>query len=123
MKLTNNQIYNYSNALNTAFIDFNQRLPIKVNFYLQKNKVTLNDLAKDIELARTEIIRTHGKYNAETGETVVPDDQIESAIKEINDLFKLEQDVNIYMVKLEHFGEQVQMTPAQMEALLFMIEE
>ena len=40
MILTNNEIYNYTRALLEAFQDGEQRLPIKVNFYLQKNKKT-----------------------------------------------------------------------------------
>ena len=38
MKMTNNEIYMHANALMEAFNDGEQRLPIKVNFYLQKNK-------------------------------------------------------------------------------------
>ena len=34
MKLTNNEIYSYAIALNEAFADNTQRLPMKVNFYL-----------------------------------------------------------------------------------------
>jgi hypothetical protein len=34
MVLTNQKIYLYATDLNSAFSDNNQRLPIKINFYL-----------------------------------------------------------------------------------------
>ena len=37
MKMTNNEIYTTANQLVAAFNDNAQRLPIKINFYLQKN--------------------------------------------------------------------------------------
>jgi hypothetical protein len=55
MKLTNNEIYNYANNLFAAFNDGEQKLPIKISFYLQKNKNTLLTLAQDIEKSRIEI--------------------------------------------------------------------
>jgi hypothetical protein len=66
MRLINNNIYLYANKLIEAFQDNNQKLPIKINFYLQKNKNTLITLAQEIENARLEIIKTYGKLNQET---------------------------------------------------------
>ena len=123
MKLTNNKIYDYANALAGAFNDPDLRLPVKVNFYLTKNKVTLVELAKDIEKARTEIIRNFSTLNEDTNQYEVPTDKTDEAMKEINELFGLEQDVNIYTIKFEDIGEKMMMSTAQMEALLFMIED
>ena len=123
MKLTNNKIYDYANALAGAFNDPNFRLPVKVNFYLSKNKMTLVELAKDIEKARTEIIRNFSILNEDTNQYEVPTDKTDEAMKEINELFNLEQDVNIYTIKFEDIGEKMMMSTAQMEALLFMIED
>ena len=36
--MTNLEIYNIANNLLEAFNDNNQKLPVKVNFFLQKNK-------------------------------------------------------------------------------------
>jgi hypothetical protein len=41
MKMTNNDIYSHANQLLEVFQDNNQKLPIKINFYLQKNKSIL----------------------------------------------------------------------------------
>ena len=45
MKLTNRKIYEYALMLAEAFKDNEQKLPIKINFYLQKNKNELMKLA------------------------------------------------------------------------------
>lgn len=122
MKLTNMQIYNYANNLSAALQDFTSKLSVKVNFYLQKNKNLLLELAQDIEKARIEIIQERGTLNEETNQYDIPDDKMQEVIKELDDLFKLEQEVNIYTVSIDDFGVNTQFTPAQMEALMFMIE-
>jgi hypothetical protein len=45
MIMTNNEIYTHTRQLMEAFSDSEQKLPIKINFYLQKNKTTLLALA------------------------------------------------------------------------------
>ena len=48
----------YATDLAAAFQDDSQKLPIKVNFYLQKNKETLLTMAQDIEKARVNSVKT-----------------------------------------------------------------
>jgi aspartokinase len=122
MKLTNNEIYTKAQELVTVFNDKEQKLPIKLNFYLQKNKNTLVSLAQDIEQARISIIQTYGTPN-EDGETyTIPEDKITEASNELKDLFALEQEVNIYTVNIDVLNEDLILTTAQMEALMFMID-
>lgn len=123
MKLTNSEIYSYTNKIMGAFQDSNQKLPIKINFYLQKNKNTLLTLAQEIEKTRFEIIQSYGELNQETQQFVVSQDKIAEASKELNDLFNLEQDVNIYMINIDSLSDDYAMTTAQMEAIMFMIEQ
>lgn len=122
MKLTNNEIYSHANKLMEVFQDNSQKLPIKINFYLQKNKNTLLTLAQEIEKTRIEIARSYGELNEETQQFVIPPDKIPEASKELNDLFNLEQDVNIYMINIDSLSDDYAMTTAQMEAIMFMIE-
>ena len=122
MKLTNNEIYIKAQELVTVFNDKEQKFPIKLNFYLQKNKNTLVSLAQDIEQARISIIQTYGTPN-ENGETyTIPEDKIAEASNELKDLFELEQEVNIYTVNIDVLNEDLILTTAQMEALMFMID-
>lgn len=121
--MKNSEIYNISQNLVKAFDDNSQKFPIKVNFYLQKNKKTLLDLAQEIEGARMEIITTYGKPSPDNnGQYIIAPENVESAQKELNDLFDLEQDVNIYKLSIDNFPEDMSLTGNQMEALLFMIE-
>ena len=121
MKLTNKQIYDYAMLMNEAFKDNTQRLPVKINFYLQKNKTTLLNLAQDIEASRLEIINTFGEYIEEKNQYLIPRDKVEDAQKELNDLFNLEQEVNIYTIDINSLDEDMTLTMGQMEAMLFMI--
>lgn len=125
MKLTNNQIYSYAIQLNEAFNDATQRLPMKINFYLQKNKETLTKLAQEIENNRMDIIKNYGTPVEEddTSEKfAIPADKLQNAQQELADLLSLEQEVNIYMISVGSLSNDINLTTAQMEALLFMID-
>ena len=121
MKLTNNEIYSHANGLLEVFQDNTQKLPIKINFYLQKNKTTLVTLAQEIEQNRISIIQSYGVLNEETQQYIIPQDKIPEASGELNDLFNLEQDVDIYMIDINSLSDDYAMTTAQMEAIMFMI--
>lgn len=123
MKLTNSEIYTYTNRLFEAFNDSEQKLPIKISFYLQKNKNTLLSLAQDIEASRIEIAQTHGTFNEETSQYDIPNDKLEEVNKELNDLLSLEQEVQIYTIDINSFSDDLTITTAQMEAIMFMIEQ
>ena len=122
MKMTNNEIYSHANQLLEVFQDTTQKLPIKINFYLQKNKSTLVSLAQEIEKTRMEIAQSYGELDNETNSFVIPPEKMIEASKELNDLFNLEQDVNIYMININSLSDDYDMTTAQMEAIMFMIE-
>lgn len=123
MKLTNLNIYNYAQQLVSAFNNGEQRLPVKLNFFIQKNKSTLINLAQDIEQARMEIAQNYGELNKEGTQYIIKPEYMDTASKEINDLFALEQEVNIGMIKAESLSDDFSLTTAQMEAIMFMIEE
>lgn len=122
MKITNNEIYTLASRLNEMFQDANQRLPIKLNFFLQKNKKTLLTLAQEIEESRAEILRNYGTVDEETRNVHIADDKIATANKEIIDLLSLEQEVDVRTVKFEDLPEDISLTTGQMEALMFMID-
>ena len=122
MLLTNQEIYNYAIALNTAFVDDTQRLPVKINFYLQKNKNTLLTMAQEIEESRMEIVREYGSLDEESGQYIIPKESVDTASKELEDLFALEQEVNICKIDINSFNDDIMFTTGQMEAIMFMIE-
>lgn len=122
MKLTNNEIYEYASQLAQAFNDENQKLPIKINFYLQKNKKTLITLAQDIEKARLEIAKGNGVLDESGNQYAISPDKVSFVQNELNDLFSLEQEVDIYTVSIDSLNDDLVLTTSQMEALMFMID-
>ena len=122
MLMKNSEIYNYAQALTEAFRDNNQRLPVKINFYLQKNKKTLLSLSQDIEQSRMEIAQNYGILNEEGTAYTIPDENISIVNTEIQDLFNIEQEVPIYKVSIDSFSDDLILTTAQMEAIMFMID-
>ena len=121
MKMTNMEIYNCAKGLVDSFTDSKQYLPVKVNFFLQKNKNILIALAEDIDKSRAEIIRNYGKMDEETGHYNIKPEDIELANKELEDLFAIEQDVNIHTISIDDFKDDTSLTTGQMESLMFMI--
>lgn len=122
MKMKNVEIYTLAKNLIEFFEDDEQRFPVKVNFYMQKNKNTLFALAQDIDNARLEIVKNYGTINSEDeSQYFIEADKVEMAQQELNDLFNLEQEVNIYKVDIDSFPDDISLTASQMEALLFMI--
>lgn len=120
--MTNSEIYNIATVLGKAFEDEKQVLPVKVNFYMQKNRATLTTLAQEVEKARVEILQKHGTLNEETNQFEFSNEVAETVIQELNDLLSLEQEVNIYTVSIDSFGDDLSLTTGQMEALMFMID-
>lgn len=122
MKLTNFEIYSYAKALATAFENVAQPLPVKVNFFIQKNRATLINLAQEIEKARLDIAATFGELDQETKQYIIPSEKLSDANEELNDLFSLEQEVQIYTFPITSFKDDFVLTMEQMDAIMFMIE-
>lgn len=122
MLMKNSEIYNYAQALIEAFQDNTQRLPVKINFYLQKNKKTLLDLSQDIEQSRMEIAQNYGVLTEDRTAYNIPDENISIVNNEITELFNIEQEVPIYKVSIDSFSDDLTLTTAQMEAIMFMID-
>lgn len=120
MKITNQNIYSY--ATNFRAFNIEQKLPVRINFFLQKNIQELRNLAEEIENARVSIIQQFGELNAEGTGYTVPSCNMSAAQQEMNDLFALEQEVNIHTFKLDDF-DGIDMTMEQLSAIMFMIEE
>ena len=120
IKMNNGIIYQYALTLNEALNDNDLQMPVAVIFSIEKNKQTLMAVAQDVEKYRMDIIK---KYGEEVdGNYHVPQDKIEIANKELQDLFSIEQEVNIYKFNIEDLGD-IKLTSNQMNAILFMIED
>lgn len=120
--MTNAEIYGLSKALNYAFNNEEKYLPAKVNFYIQKNKNVMAQLSDVIEQSRLDVIRHYGAQQEKDSSYLIPSEKIEEANKELVTLLNITQEVNIATIHLSDL-DGLEFTPAQMQALLFMIEE
>lgn len=119
--MTNLEIYSTASRLMEAFHDNEQKFPVKMNFFLQKNKKTLLSLAQEIEEARLNIAQTYGVDSGNGSFSIAPEN-ISKAQEELNQLFNIEQSVNIAKISYNDLDPNMELTEAQMEALMFMIE-
>ena len=120
--MTNLEIFNIANSLLENFSDVNMELPVKVNFYFQKNMTSIVAMAQEIDKARMAIFEKYGKLDSESNQYKFEPDVVETVNKELQDLFELEQEVKINMLKLDWF-DGVNLTTQQVAALAYMIEE
>ena len=119
--MKNKNIYEYASKL-SAFNECNLNMPVRINFYLQKNIQLITEAAKEIEQARLEIGAQFGELNAERNGYDIPAEHIAEVNRELNDLFNLEQDLNIHIFKLSDF-DGIELTYHQMSAIMFMVVE
>ena len=120
MKLTNNQIYNY--AANLAAFHTDIKMPVRINFFLQKNIQTIIAAAQEIDASKIAIAQEFGVLNEEGTAYNIPPEKMPAANQELNDLFSLEQDLNIHIFKLDDF-DNIELTMEQLSTIMFMIEE
>lgn len=120
--MTNGEIYQIAVALmNAKFNDNEVYMPAAVNFAIQKNKTTLTETAEDVEKGRMAIIEHYSSDHTEEGYTI-PAESVDKANKELSDLLSIEQEVKIYTFGIEDL-EDIKLTSAQMQAIMFMIED
>ena len=120
MNLTNKQIYEH--ATNLAQLNIDTKLPVRINFFLQKNMQTISAAAQEIEAARLGIAKQFGELNESGSAYTIPAERMNDAQKELADLFNLEQELNIHIFKLDDF-DNIELTTSQLSAIMFMIEE
>ena len=122
MKFNNSEIYQIANVLAKTFDNLDIYIPAKANFFIQKNISTFAAAAQEIEKSRLEIAKHYGELDEENQQYKIPEDKIEEASKELEDLFSIEQDINIKTFSIEALGN-AEFTSAQMQAIMFMIED
>ena len=122
MKITNLDIYNIANNYSEIFGDFKSYIPAKVNFYIQKNIKVLAAAAQEIEGARREIAKHYGCLQEDGNSYKIPEELLATASSELNELLSIEQELNIKKINIEDL-DGVEFTPAQMQILMFMIED
>ena len=119
--LTNNEIYSYALALMNDFPESDTYMPAAVAYSIQKNRAVVMDLGEEIEKSRLSIIQ-HYNLDEVKEDDFIEQEIIDKANAELIDLLNIEQEVKIYTFSIEDLTD-VKLTPAQMKALMFMIED
>ena len=122
MKLTNLTIYQMANTLAPIANDNKIYIPAKANFFIQRNISKLAAAAQEIEKTRIDIANHYGALDEESGNYKIPDDKMATAAKELQDLFDIEQELDIKKIKIEDLGN-AEFTAAQMQSLMIMIDD
>lgn len=122
MKFNNQQIYQLADDILKNLRDLNIYIPAKANFFMQKNINIITNAAQEIEKSRLEIAKHYGILDQESQMYKIPKDRLEEANKELDDLFSIEQELDIKKITIESLGD-TEFTPAQMQAMMFMIED
>lgn len=122
MKLLNSEIFEYTNCLIEQLYNTDIYIPVKANFYIQKNVNILIKMKDEIEQARLKIAAHYGTLDSECNQYIIPAEHIAIVNNEINDLFAIEQEIELTKINIEDLGD-IELTPKQMQALMFMIEE
>lgn len=119
VNLKNEEIYAYAVNLSQSSLN-NLDLPVKVNFYLQKNIKKIIELGQEIEQARLDICNKYGSID-ENENYIFSDEIIDKANQEIQDLIELEQEVKLYMISINSFNDDNIMSSKDFNAISFML--
>lgn len=124
MQLNNGEIIQYAENIRTAFFnqESSQYLPVRLNYAIQKNLATLVLLYNGINDSRQKILEHYGVYNEDNDQYSVDEENIEAVNAELKDLQSLVNEVNIMTVPLNSI-EDLSLTAAQMNAIMFMVTE
>ena len=122
MKFTNQKIYQLAELISKNIQNLEIYIPAKANFFLQKNINAMAAAAQEIEKSRLEIAKHYGEVDEEKQIYDIPQEKIAEASKELEDLFSLEQEIEIKTFSIEALGN-AEFTPAQMQSIMFMISE
>lgn len=120
MILHNYEIYDWGRMLSN--VNFDEYLPVKINFYLRKNMSLVLEKASEIENERAKIVSQYATV-AEDGTLSFESKEIEEkANQEFIDLQTLTQDLDIVKIPLSSF-ENINLKTSQLDALIRMIDE
>lgn len=123
MSLVNKDIIKNYEKLKLAFDDNIKYFPAKINYIIQKNLRTLENIAREIENTKNQIVTHYGIQDPNDPETYnFEGENARIAQKELNDLLEVKQEVQLLKLTLKDI-EPLEFTSNQMGALLFMIDE
>lgn len=119
--MKNKEVYNLSNNFHNAFDKDDKYRPAKVMYIIYKNIKKLDEIVNDLEQFRLNVINNYADIHSDDTYSIEPE-KCTLANKELEDLLEMDQQIDIIKLSLQDI-EDLEFTPQQMEALMFMIEE
>ena len=125
MTFKNFEIYNIAEGLLRAFAeaDSTQKLPIKLSFTIKKNTAKFQSAAEVIEKARVELIQKYGEETEDGQGYVVKPENEQKANEEFTELMNLEENIDVHYVDINSLADDIELTNAQMNAIMFMLKD
>lgn len=124
MTFKNFEIYGIAEGLLRAFAeaDSTQKLPIKLSYTIKKNTSKFQAVAEQIEKSRVELIQKYGEETEDGGYKILPENE-EKANQEFNDLMNLEDNIDVHTIDINTLADDIELTNAQMDAIMFMLKD
>lgn len=98
-------------------------LPAKVTFALVRNTNALHSIVQDIEQVKYNIATTYGIQDKDNPDRFnISKENIEFANKELHELQETDTPVNLMYIRISDI-ESLDFTPAEMDAIMFMIKQ
>lgn len=120
--MTNLEILNFNELYKQNFQEFDELLPAKILFYVYKNLSLIEMALHHIENTRNSIIRKYGLIDESKDTIQVPPQSINEANKELEEVLKMEQEINFSLIPLSWFDD-INLNPKHMRLLWIMIDE
>lgn len=118
---TNGELYSLSQNLIENPIKEDTYIPIKLNFYIQKNIETIMSEYQKIEKHRINIVKHYGEFD-DKGQITIPQDKIAEVNAELDNLSEIKQEIDLHMLTLEEVQD-LKLSTGELKSIMFMIEE
>ena len=125
MTFKNFEIYSIAEGLLKSFAEAEstQKLPIKLSFTIKKNTTKFQSAAEAIEKSRMELIQKYGEPTEDGQGYIVKPENEEEANKEFSELMMLEDNIDVHMIDVNSLADDIELTNAQMDAIMFMLKD
>ena len=113
MKFTMTELFNMKDGLQRLV---QKEIPIKTSFKLARFTKRVNEELVILDQARVGLVERYGSKDELTGQARVDEGNVKEFIKELNEVLKIEVDIDFESIKIEELG---QVTLTAMDAIVF----
>ena len=116
---TSNELFNIAEYISNNPFRVDTYIPVKYNFYIQKNiEIVLKEYER-IQKHRRDILMHYGE--TEGDELTIPKDKINDTNKELEELSNLEHELDLTILSINDI-ENLELTTGELKSIMFMIE-